>query len=406
MVHIACNQTDWDNQSHRETRPVCHTCLTSGQAIGLSFSTQSGSISLAFVLVLFCVVGVKYSGATSRRGELFKSLSVFMLNLFISELLMSLGGIFDGKWAHEAQVYCGGYCDAQASLQFLGETSVSIWTLAVTVHTLFSVVRARRVNLRPLYTFGIVAAVWIYVLAFNFGAYASVNAQGDEDPANLFAPTPFWCWFGPAHKGKGYAEYIWLWIAGVGNIVVYVPLFLLLRGHIVLGSEGLLSAEWHSTPLPPRSERTGDSASDLSIATGEDSEAAREDCWKMLYYPLAYTILVLPLSVVRWMAFANPDLDALTMAPLGTATMVFHALYRLSGVINVVLVLGTRPNVLLLGKRDRDEDEEEDAHGAGGERNANDGNGLRHRANAAQPTDGSDSTGFGGPAVNLDRDEK
>ncbi|KAG9087933.1 hypothetical protein FRC07_012708, partial [Ceratobasidium sp. 392] len=233
---------------------------------------------------------------------------------------MSLGGIFDGKWANEMQVSCGGYCDAQASLQFLGETSVSIWTLAITTHTWYSVVYARRVYLRPLYSVGIVAAVWIYVFAFNFGAYKSVSPADDEDPTNFFAPTPFWCWISPKYKGHRFAEYIWLWIAGVGNIVVYVPLFLLLRRHLILAREGnFLSAKWYWTPPPPRKIKS-DSSSDLEDGEA-DSEDVRNHCWKMLYYPLAYTILVLPLSVVRWMNFADPGLDPLTMTSLGTATM-------------------------------------------------------------------------------------
>ncbi|KAG8777215.1 hypothetical protein FRC12_000495 [Ceratobasidium sp. 428] len=358
MGRLACNQLDWDIQRQRETRPVCHTCLTSGQAIGLSFATLAGSISLASVLALFYVVAVKWWDASPTcRGELFKPLNIFMLNLFVAELFISLGGVFEGKWAYEAQVYCGEYCDAQASLHFLGQT----------------VAYARRVYIRLSYSLGIVAAVWIYVFAFNFGARASANALDDEDPANFFTPTPFWCSIGRSHKDKRPAHYIWLWIMSVGNIVVYVSLFLLLRGNIVLGNEGnLLSAEWHSTPLPPRTEQMGDNVSTLSVASGEDSEETRKDCWKMLYYPL--TTIAFPLVVIRWITLANPHLDALTMPPLGTAMMVFHILYRLSGAINVALVLVTRPNVLLLGKRNREEDEEEDARGAGGGRNTGDEN--------------------------------
>ncbi|KAG8747724.1 hypothetical protein FRC10_011852 [Ceratobasidium sp. 414] len=413
MGRIACNAEDWNNQSQPGTRPACHTCLTPGQAIGLAFSTQAGSISFASVVLLFAVIVTKYYLASpGRRKRLFNShLDVYMCNLFICELLMSLGGVLDAKWAHETQVYCGGYCNAQASLQFLGETSVSIWTLAITLHTGWSVVYAKRLNFRPWFCFGVVAAVWIYVFAFNFGAYASVNPVDDDDPANYFAPTPFWCWIGPAYGTKKFAEYIWLWIAGVGNIVVYVPLFLLLRGNIVLGNDGdLRSAEWHTTPQPPRTFTVkSDSTSTLSA---EDEGDVRDDCWKMLYYPAAYTVLVLPLSVVRWMGFADTrfaDPQLPTMTSFGTATLVFHALYRLSGVINVVLVLGTRPNVLLLGKRskDEDEDEEDEPQPADGERNAANGALLRQRTNATQPMEqvGGNSTGFGGPVTDLRRGE-
>ncbi|KAG9079007.1 hypothetical protein FRC06_008006 [Ceratobasidium sp. 370] len=341
MGRIACNAEDWNSQSQPGTRP---------------FSAQAGSISFISVLLLFAIIVFKYHLASpARRRDMFKShVDVYMFNLFIGELLMSLGGILDAKWAHETQVYCGGYCNAQASLQFLGETSVSIWTLAITAHTGWSVVYAKRLDFRPWFCFGVVAAVWIYVFAFNFGAHASANAVGDDDPANYFAPTPFWCWISSAHKAKKFAEYIWLWLAGVGNIVVYVPLFLLLRGE------------------------EGD---------------VREHCWRMLYYPAAYTILVLPVSVVRWMGFTHRS----SAASLATAQITFHALYRLSGVINVALVIGTRPGVLLL---DEEEDQPQPADGG---RNADSNSLLEQQANAGQPMEqvGGMRTGFGGPAVNL-----
>jgi hypothetical protein len=122
------------------------------------------------------------------------------LNLLCSELLMALGGILDAKWSHEQQVYCGGFCNAQGSLQFIGETSVSLWTLAITLHTLWSVLSNMRHPLRPRFCVGVVLAVWAYVFAFNFGGFRSVSPVDDEDPVNYFAPAPFCeCYMYPFH---------------------------------------------------------------------------------------------------------------------------------------------------------------------------------------------------------------
>jgi hypothetical protein len=358
---------------------------------------------------------------------------------------MSLGGMLDAKWAHETQVYCGGFCNAQGSLQFLGETSVSLWTLAITLHTMWSVVSAQRLAFRPVFCFGVVAAVWIYVFAFNFVALVSVSPVNDEDPMNFFTPTPFCeyytympfisgfliitrrvldqpCSQGQAIRGvypvstlpllphSASLTFSSLWLAGAGNIFVYIPLFLLLRGHIVLGNNGIRSLRFHWTS--PSRAPSPDSASSLSAAD-DGEENIRKDAYKMLWYPAAYTILVLPLSVVRWMRFSNADFadpQLPGMTPLATATLIFHALFRLSGVVNVGLVLTTRPNVLLFGESSRDDDDEEEfqrqpANGRRGDDNA--GIHMRQRGNAAQPTEQlpANRTGFGGVAVSLDRDE-
>ena len=43
---------------------------------------------------------------------------------------------------------------------------------------------------------------------------------------------------------------------------------------------------------------------------------------------------------------------------MAAVTLIFHATFRLSGVVNVALVLLTRPNVLLFGARNRDDGED------------------------------------------------
>ena len=69
-------------------------------------------------------------------------------------------------------------------------------------------------------------------------------------------------------------------------------------------------------------------------------------------YPLAYSVLVLPISVVRWMLFDQAKHGKETPPP-AAATLSMNAIFVLSGAVNVVLLLTTRPDVLLLrGQQD------------------------------------------------------
>jgi len=69
----------------------------------------------------------------------------------------------------------------------------------------------------------------------------------------------------------------------------------------------------------------------------------------MIWYPICYTILVLPLSIVRWRTFRPPGQQQPETPFVVTAVVV--TVFGLSGVINVVLVMLTRPNLLLFGQR-------------------------------------------------------
>ncbi|KAG9084011.1 hypothetical protein FRC06_004274 [Ceratobasidium sp. 370] len=78
------------------------------------------------------------------------------------------------------------------------------------------------------------------------------------------------------------------------------------------------------------------------------------DALKLLYYPAAYTALVLPPSVVRWLTFdpnAPPNLTPTPADTPFTATAVIVCFFGLSGFINVLLFISTRPNVLGFGAR-------------------------------------------------------
>jgi len=69
----------------------------------------------------------------------------------------------------------------------------------------------------------------------------------------------------------------------------------------------------------------------------------------MIWYPICYTILVVPLSIVRWRIFRSPA--HLKLQPPFAVTAVVVTIFGLSGVINVVLITLTRRNLLLFGQR-------------------------------------------------------
>ena len=101
---------------------------------------------------------------------------------------MSLGAILDVKWADERKVYCGSYCNAQGAIQLIGETAVSLFTFAITLHSFVSVFRGRAIKYRPLLWGGVVAAVWLFVLLWAVIGYAT-HRQGSND--TFYAPTPY-----------------------------------------------------------------------------------------------------------------------------------------------------------------------------------------------------------------------
>jgi len=65
----------------------------------------------------------------------------------------------------------------------------------------------------------------------------------------------------------------------------------------------------------------------------------------MFRYPAVYCVLVLPMSIVRWLTFIH-DFNS---AP-SVATFIVVSIFGLSGFVDVILLLTTRPLAGLFGE--------------------------------------------------------
>ena len=68
--------------------------------------------------------------------------------------------------------------------------------------------------------------------------------------------------------------------------------------------------------------------------------ATRTAAHKLSSYPLAYSLVVIPLSVSRWLLFSHKNVPS-------AATFFGIIMFNLSGAINVLLFLIVRPQLLL-----------------------------------------------------------
>ena len=72
---------------------------------------------------------------------------------------------------------------------------------------------------------------------------------------------------------------------------------------------------------------------------------------KLLSYPLAYSLMVLPVSIARWSLFNHKEVSS-------AATFFSVSIFNLSGAINVLLFLIVRPQLLLFSPPEESEEVE------------------------------------------------
>ena len=69
-------------------------------------------------------------------------------------------------------------------------------------------------------------------------------------------------------------------------------------------------------------------------------------------YPVVYCILVIPLSVVRWLEFHQEDTGTKQNHVPSWATLTVASIFSLTGIADVILFFVTRQGLLLFGDHD------------------------------------------------------
>ncbi|KAN0129789.1 hypothetical protein V8E53_012454 [Lactarius tabidus] len=309
-----CNAQQYE-QSLLTDHPTI-SCLSHGQTIGLALTAEASFISLAAVIVVFILIWrnvLRYRRALPNGGwKLLRvPADVYMLSLFSYDILQAMGGILDVRWAHNGIVTVGPYCTAQGVIQQIGQLGVALITLIFTVHTF--VVALWNVGLRARhFAFGIVSLASLFVALWV--------GIGNGIHKDLAAPTPYWCWIGPEYKLERLAgEYIWMWTTLFASVIMYIPLYFWTKGHLSTDPE-----KWYK----------------FRFGKPDHEYPLRRAALGMLLYPLAYSLMVLPLSITRWSLFNHKKVSS-------GATFFSVSVFNLSGAINVLLFLIVRPQLLL-----------------------------------------------------------
>jgi len=248
-----------------------------------------------------------------------------VIALFAAEVIQGLGQAISMKWVIEGEVNVATFCTTQGVIQQLGETGVALATLSIAVQTFWTIWWLK--DPRKDIAFICVGIQWTFVFLFVTIGFA-VNSG---PPGRYYAtPTPYWCWIGQHFQAEEIAgEYAWFWVTLLVSLL-YLPLFLLHRGVMVPGKS------WYA-PTPNQEQI------ELAEVQVNSRALSRKPprLWTAIVYPTMYFVLILPLSIVRWIGFGQETTDGEShITPL--VTFIFAIPLSLSGVFNAILYLLTR----------------------------------------------------------------
>ncbi|KAF8156626.1 hypothetical protein B0H34DRAFT_468877 [Crassisporium funariophilum] len=279
---------------------------------GVAFIATAGLVSL--LAVLYLVLVKRVSLKTYKNTHMFG----YFMSLLGANVLQSIGTVMNYHWVSLDRVKSGSYCSAQGGIKQAGNIGVSFWSLVIAIH-LFNLLFLRILSHKAV-PVTVICIVWLTILLIVVlgPAVAQTKARGP-----YFGISGAWCWITsnyPLHQI--YLEYFFSFMSAGFSFILYSAVILRVRGNLAKGSDG----KWRLQFLPPGQEWQ------LAVSRDMLDNAMLSFAKKMVWYPIAYTIILIPITITRFIEFGG------SKVPFG-ATAFTAVIFNLMGFINVILVI-------------------------------------------------------------------
>jgi len=295
---------------------------TGPEVQGVMILVVVSCISLIAVIVLLLAIVVS---AFNTRGSLDNHLFVrthvaaYFVSLLLCDLVQAIGSIINTVWVHRMGVHFGETCVLQGVLKQTSDIGTALWTLVIAAHTfclLFLELKTRAFVL------------WVTLIG-GWSAIASLVILGPatlntEKRGSFFGVSGYWCWISPNYPTQRITlDYIFMFLAVFISFILYILIFLRLRGNIVRSG-------WNIRFCKKTAPGSG-SWQGRQLANNQAMLIAKQ----MMLYPIAYIILVFPLAISRFASWAGNNVPF-------EVTIFTAAIFLLSGLVNVMLFTTTR----------------------------------------------------------------
>ncbi|KAJ2916283.1 hypothetical protein MD484_g4094, partial [Candolleomyces efflorescens] len=274
---------------------------------------------LSFVAVVGLLSAIALSAWNTRHSTdrfLFvrTNAAAYFISLMVCWLIQCIGSIMNTHWLKDNAIFPGSFCVAQGLLKHVADIGVAVWTFAMAANTfylLFLEMDTKR------YIMWITLAVgWLFIAIIVGAGPAHAQATSKK---SFYSVNGVWCWISPDHKIQMITMgYMIIFISASFSGILYLMTFFRLRGNLVRSG---CRFKW----------RTVDDAADKYFANDRTKLVAKQ----VLLYPLAYAILVLPVAIVRIVAWSGHKVPF-------EVTIFSASVYLLSGFVNVILFTTTR----------------------------------------------------------------
>jgi len=229
----------------------------------------------------------------------------YFVSLLVSDILQSIGSIINAAWVRDKAVAYGTLCIAQGVIKHTADVAIALWSLVIATNTFF--VLFLRVDFKHYAMWLVMFSQWSLIGAIIIAGPATTSGS---KTGPFYGISGYWCWISPNYKAQRIAlDYMVMFMSALLAFILYSLVYLKLRG--------IVHARTPSTSIASASQERNEKY---------EHKIARQ----MLLFPIAYTIMILPIAFCRFLAWTGHDVPT-------ALTIVSDFVYLLSGLVHVIL---------------------------------------------------------------------
>jgi len=246
--------------------------------------------------------------------------TAYLVCLLAANTIQATATALSLRWITKGQIDQDIFCQAQGALRQTGNLASAVWSVMIALNlfnTLFLHIPTNGLGLVATLSFG-----WAFVATFVILGPAVLQTR---DKGFYFGISGIRCWITDGYpREQMYLEYLLELLAAGFTFVLSVFIILRVRGNISPSNN-----RWHIQ----FSRRV--QGWNLDLERDEFDLASLRIAKYMVWYPLVYTIIIVPMSTARLIEVAG-------MKPSLSVTLFTEVIVGSIGLVNVVIFLSTR----------------------------------------------------------------
>ncbi|CAK5272551.1 unnamed protein product [Mycena citricolor] len=244
----------------------------------------------------------------------------YFMTLLAANFIQAFGTVMNFRWAQLGRTEDGFYCMAQGGIKNAGNVATALWSFGLAMH-LFTLLFLR-IRACAFSFWGSLLAGWGLVLFIVCIGPIAIEKPGSP----YFGVSGAWCWITDDYPLEQiYLEYFLEYLSAALCMILYTAIILRMRGNL-LREEG----RWCIRSLPSDEESW-----QLSLRRDLVDYTMLEAIQRMVWYPLAYTVMLIPITITRLTSFAGGNVPF-------WAIVIADVVFNLTGFVNVMIFLAMR----------------------------------------------------------------